>query len=97
MINKCNFFMYMNVCVDIIIIFCLYLIFNLVFHLSLFQFIYRFITLSGAYLLVGFLYTRFILGNKGMDQIPNYEFWQDFGNLTAVSLFNMTLCQISIL
>lgn len=42
-----------------------------------------FFTVAGVYLLVGFLYSRFILGHKGMAQIPNYEFWQDFGNLTA--------------
>ncbi|ESO82350.1 hypothetical protein LOTGIDRAFT_134805 [Lottia gigantea] len=35
------------------------------------------------YLLLGFLYQRFVLHAKGMEQIPNYAFWQDFGNLQA--------------
>jgi hypothetical protein len=33
-----------------------------------------------------FLYQRLVLGAKGKEQIPNYSFWQDFGNLQAVSL-----------
>lgn len=40
-------------------------------------------TLSAAYLLFGFLYMRFVKGAKGVYQIPNYAFWQDFGNLQA--------------
>ncbi|GFO34503.1 cation-dependent mannose-6-phosphate receptor-like [Plakobranchus ocellatus] len=42
-----------------------------------------FISLTAVYLIVGFLYSRFVLGAKGMEQIPNYEFWKDFGNLQA--------------
>ncbi|XP_005109119.1 cation-dependent mannose-6-phosphate receptor [Aplysia californica] len=42
-----------------------------------------FFTIVSVYLLVGFLYSRFVLGSKGMEQIPNYEFWKDFGNLQA--------------
>lgn len=42
-----------------------------------------FFTLVAVYLLVGFLYQRFVVGAKGMEQIPNYGFWQDFGNLQA--------------
>ncbi|XP_064610613.1 cation-dependent mannose-6-phosphate receptor-like [Liolophura sinensis] len=42
-----------------------------------------FMTLCGVYLLGGVLYNRFVLGAKGMEQIPNYSFWLDFGNLQA--------------
>ena len=47
---------------------------------------FRFISVTALYLLLGFLYNRFVLGAKGKDQIPNYEFWQDLGNLEAVSI-----------
>ncbi|KAL4616745.1 cation-dependent mannose-6-phosphate receptor [Arapaima gigas] len=36
-----------------------------------------------VYLIGGFLYQRLVVGAKGMDQFPNYCFWQEFGNLTA--------------
>ena len=40
-----------------------------------FSSIFRFITVVGLYLIA-----------KGWEQLPNYLFWQDFGNLQAVSL-----------
>jgi len=46
-------------------------------------FVIVFFTLVAVYLLVGFAYSRYVLGAKGFEQIPNYEFWQDFGNLQA--------------
>ncbi|KAI3360518.1 hypothetical protein L3Q82_002405 [Scortum barcoo] len=39
--------------------------------------------LLAVYLTGGFLYQRLIVGAKGMDQFPNYAFWQEVGNLTA--------------
>jgi hypothetical protein len=48
--------------------------------------IYSFIVVVILYGLLGFLYQRLVLGAKGKEQIPNYSFWQDFGNLQAVSL-----------
>jgi cation-dependent mannose-6-phosphate receptor len=36
-----------------------------------------------AYLLFGFLYQRFVVGAKGMEQIPNFTFWRKVGNLSA--------------
>ncbi|CAG5123939.1 unnamed protein product [Candidula unifasciata] len=42
-----------------------------------------FFSVLGVYLLIGFLYARFVLRAKGIEQIPNYEFWKDFGNLQA--------------
>lgn len=39
--------------------------------------------LVAAYLIGGFLYQRLIVGAKGMDQIPNYAFWVEVGNLSA--------------
>ncbi|GFR78633.1 cation-dependent mannose-6-phosphate receptor-like [Elysia marginata] len=42
-----------------------------------------FFSVASVYLFVGFLYSRFVLGAKGIEQIPNYEFWKDFGNLQA--------------
>ena len=38
-----------------------------------------------VYLIGGFLYQRLVVGAKGMDQFPNYTFWVEVGNLTAVS------------
>ncbi|KAK3587326.1 hypothetical protein CHS0354_011308 [Potamilus streckersoni] len=35
------------------------------------------------YLILGFSYNRFVLRAKGYEQIPNYSFWKDFGNLQA--------------
>ena len=46
---------------------------------------YRFITVVGLYLIGGFIYQRLVVGAKGWEQLPNYSFWQDFGNLQAVS------------
>ncbi|XP_078507545.1 cation-dependent mannose-6-phosphate receptor [Lissotriton helveticus] len=42
-----------------------------------------FALLVALYLIVGFLYQRLVVGAKGMEQIPNYSFWQDLGNLMA--------------
>ncbi|XP_018591690.1 cation-dependent mannose-6-phosphate receptor [Scleropages formosus] len=36
-----------------------------------------------VYLISGFLYQRLVVGAKGMEQFPNYAFWQEIGNLTA--------------
>ena len=43
------------------------------------------IVLGSAYLLLGFLYQRYVAGAKGLEQIPNYDFWRDCGSLQAVS------------
>ncbi|XP_039973545.1 cation-dependent mannose-6-phosphate receptor [Xiphias gladius] len=40
-------------------------------------------SLLAVYLIGGFLYQRLIVGAKGMEQIPNYAFWVEAGNLTA--------------
>ncbi|KAK7093712.1 cation-dependent mannose-6-phosphate receptor-like isoform X2 [Littorina saxatilis] len=42
-----------------------------------------FFCLGAVYLIAGGLYMRFVLGAKGKEQIPNYDFWKDFGNLQA--------------
>lgn len=42
-----------------------------------------FLALVTVYLVGGFLYQRFIVGSKGLEQIPNFHFWKDFGNLQA--------------
>ncbi|KAJ8354988.1 hypothetical protein SKAU_G00225550 [Synaphobranchus kaupii] len=36
-----------------------------------------------VYLIGGFLYQRLVVGAKGVEQFPNYTFWQEIGNLTA--------------
>ncbi|XP_067144133.1 cation-dependent mannose-6-phosphate receptor-like isoform X2 [Centruroides vittatus] len=46
-----------------------------------------FFSSTGLYFLFGLLYHRIVVGAKGLEQIPNYSFWQDFGNLQAVSIF----------
>ncbi|KAL3861944.1 hypothetical protein ACJMK2_007953 [Sinanodonta woodiana] len=35
------------------------------------------------YLILGFSYNRFVLHARGLEQIPNYSFWKDFGNLQS--------------
>ncbi|XP_048882271.1 cation-dependent mannose-6-phosphate receptor [Brienomyrus brachyistius] len=40
-------------------------------------------TCLAVYLIGGFLYQRLVVGAKGMEQFPNYSFWQEIGNLTA--------------
>lgn len=42
-----------------------------------------FAVLIAAYIIGGFLYKRFVVGAKGMEQFPNITFWQEFGNLVA--------------
>lgn len=44
------------------------------------------ISCLSVYLISGFLYQRLIVGAKGVEQFPNYGFWTEIGNLSAVSL-----------
>lgn len=46
---------------------------------------FRFVSLIAVYIIGGFLYQRLVVGAKGMEQIPHFAFWQDLGNLVAVS------------
>jgi hypothetical protein len=46
---------------------------------------FSFLILFSVYLVLGFLYQRFVAGAKGLEQIPNYGMWKSFGNLQAVS------------
>ena len=36
-------------------------------------------------MIAGFLYLRFVVGAKGNEQIPFFSYYQEFGNLEAVS------------
>lgn len=47
--------------------------------------LYRFASLVAVYVVGGFLYQRLVVGAKGMEQFPHLAFWQDLGNLVAVS------------
>ena len=49
------------------------------------------------YLIGGVLYMRIVRKSKGLNQIPNYDFWRDFGALQAVSLLHVSLCYIPFL
>ncbi|XP_069836258.1 cation-dependent mannose-6-phosphate receptor [Dendropsophus ebraccatus] len=42
-----------------------------------------FAVLVGVYIIGGFLYQRFVVGAKGMEQFPNITFWRELGNLVA--------------
>lgn len=42
-----------------------------------------FAVLLALYIIGGFLYKRFVVGAKGIEQFPNITFWQEFGNLVA--------------
>ena len=46
----------------------------------------RLLSVVAFYLLAGVLYKRIMLHAKGKEQIPNISFWEDFGNLQAVSI-----------
>lgn len=50
------------------------------------------IVVGTVYLLLGFLYQRYIAGAKGLEQIPNYDFWRDFGSLQADGCNFMCRC-----
>uniref|UniRef100_T1IV81 MRH domain-containing protein n=1 Tax=Strigamia maritima TaxID=126957 RepID=T1IV81_STRMM len=41
------------------------------------------LTSVGLYLLIGFLHQRIVVGAKGLEQIPNYNMWKEFGKLQA--------------
>ncbi|KAM3912862.1 cation-dependent mannose-6-phosphate receptor isoform 1-T2 [Leptodactylus fuscus] len=42
-----------------------------------------FAVLVGIYIIGGFLYQRFVVGAKGMEQFPNITMWKELGNLVA--------------
>ncbi|XP_018426806.1 PREDICTED: cation-dependent mannose-6-phosphate receptor [Nanorana parkeri] len=42
-----------------------------------------FAVILAVYIIGGFLYQRFVVGAKGIEQFPNITFWQEFGNLVA--------------
>ncbi|XP_072279938.1 cation-dependent mannose-6-phosphate receptor [Pyxicephalus adspersus] len=42
-----------------------------------------FAVLLAVYIIGGFIYQRFVVGAKGIEQFPNITFWQEFGNLVA--------------
>ena len=46
---------------------------------------HRLASLVAVYIIGGFLYQRLVVGAKGMEQFPHLAFWQDLGNLVAVS------------
>lgn len=48
-------------------------------------FLCRLLVTGSVYLTLGFLYQRYIVGAQGLEQIPNYTFWSNFGSLQAVS------------
>ena len=56
-----------------------------VFNLITSEFVCRLLVVGLVYLILGFLYQRFMAGAKGLEQIPNYDFWKDCGSLQAVS------------
>ena len=41
------------------------------------------LVLGGSYLLLGFVYQRFVAHATGLEQIPHYKFWRKFGNTAA--------------
>lgn len=41
------------------------------------------LVLASVYLIVGFLYQRYVVGAKGWEQIPNFSFWRKVGNASA--------------
>lgn len=47
-----------------------------------------------VYLIGGFLYQRLVVGAKGVEQFPNYAFWSEIGNLSAVSIVTYTIVSV---
>ncbi len=47
-----------------------------------------------VYLIGGFLYQRLVVGAKGVEQFPNYAFWSEIGNLSAVSIVTYTFVSV---
>ena len=45
--------------------------------------------IGGVLCIGGVLYMRLVRKAKGLNQIPNYDFWRDFGALQAVSVFHV--------
>lgn len=52
-----------------------------------------FFTVVGCYLVLGVLYKRVVVGAKGLEQIPNYSFWKEFGSLQADGCNYLCRCQ----
>jgi len=55
--------------------------------MCVFAYYHSLFCLVAVYLIGGVLYMRLVQKAKGLNQIPNYSFWKDFGALQAVSLF----------
>ncbi|XP_020626341.1 cation-dependent mannose-6-phosphate receptor-like [Orbicella faveolata] len=53
------------------------------------------IVTGSVYLSLGFLYQRYVVGAKGLEQIPNYTFWSNFGSLQADGCNFMCRCSES--
>lgn len=53
------------------------------------------IVVGSIYITLGFLYQRFMVGAKGMEQIPHYNFWRDCGSLQADGCNYMCRCSES--
>ncbi|XP_028394252.1 cation-dependent mannose-6-phosphate receptor-like isoform X3 [Dendronephthya gigantea] len=56
-------------------------------------FIIILVVVGVLYLVLGSLYQRFIVGAKGMEQIPNYLMWREFGSLQADGCNYMCRCK----
>ncbi|CAB3998249.1 Hypothetical predicted protein [Paramuricea clavata] len=56
-------------------------------------FIIIIVIIGVLYLVLGLLYQRFIVGAKGMEQIPNYLMWREFGTLQADGCSYMCRCK----
>lgn len=50
------------------------------------------LVVGSVYLMLGFLYQRYMAGAKGLEQIPNYDFWKDCGSLQADGCNFMCRC-----
>lgn len=52
----------------------------------LFSMIFSVLVTFSMYFISGFFYLRLVRGAKGIEQIPNRNFWFKAGNLLAVSV-----------
>lgn len=64
-------------------------------HVMLLFAVHSVFSCLAVYLTGGFLYQRLVVGAKGVEQFPNYGFWSQIGNLSAVGVITCALVSVS--
>lgn len=64
-------------------------------HVMLLFAVHSVFSCLAVYITGGFLYQRLVVGAKGVEQFPNYGFWSQIGNLSAVGFITCALVSVS--